>query len=328
MKSTHSLAAALLGLAAVLTLSLGIAGPGQERLFGTEPNSGNLLEIDPATGLSTIVGPMGIGAVPALGAAAFPDFQLYMGSGSGGADLYRVNADNGAGAFVADSGLGNAAIGALDAAADGTMYASVNIAGDGSTGSDHLATIDLTTGLATVIGPYGTCTPALIPLPADGSGSCTIEGMEGMAFAPDGTLYGSVSARAASGAPGLYTINPATGAATFLAPILDAAGAAPTGGVVSLQFTCDGALYGGTARSIGAADGGFLVRINPATGQFAFVGGTAATNNGASLAGLAFLDGCENVVVPALNQPGLFVLIALLMLVGVAVLARMARRGV
>ena len=42
---------------------------------------------------------------------------------------------------------------------------------------------------------------------------------------------------------------------------------------------------------------------------------------------VAFLDPCGELV-PALNLPGLFVLIALLMLVGAAGLARMARRSV
>jgi len=47
---------------------------------------------------------------------------------------------------------------------------------------DHLATIDTTTGLATVIGPYGMCMG--VTLPSQGNGSCTIEGMEAIAFAP------------------------------------------------------------------------------------------------------------------------------------------------
>jgi hypothetical protein len=42
---------------------------------------------------------------------------------------------------------------------------------------------------------------------------------------------------------------------------------------VSLQFGCDGTLYGGTATALDeAGDGGRLITIDPATGTFAFVG--------------------------------------------------------
>lgn len=338
MKKIPVLAAPLVGLAAVLTLSLGMAGPGSDLLYGTSGSGGgpgtSLLLVDRTTGLSSTVGAPGFPA-PALGAL---NFQLYAGSGGGGGDLFTINANNGAASLIADSGLGTAAIGALDAAPNGTMYASINIAGDGGTGSDHLATVDVITGLATVIGPYGSCTPAVIPLPADGSGSCTIEGMEAIAFDSNtGVLYGAVSARAAAGAPGLYTINVSTGAASFLAPILDAAGAPPSGGVVSLQFACDGTLYGGTATAIipepkagvekGVDDGGFLVTIERASGLFAFVGGTSATG-GQSLAGLAFRDECSNVGVPTMDWRGLFVLIGLVLMVGAAGLWRRRRLNV
>jgi hypothetical protein len=152
--------------------------------------------------------------------------------------------------------------------------------GDGGTGSDHLATIDKATGTATVIGPFGTCS---------GPFSCSIEGIEGIAFDRSGTLWGSLSARGAAGTPGLYRIDPATGGATFVAPILNSSGAPPSGGVVSLQFACDGSLYGGTATGITAPDGGRLVTIDPATGVFSFVGSVSATT-GNSLGALAFQD--------------------------------------
>jgi len=55
------------------------------------------------------------------------------------------------------TGLGFAAVGSMDFSPSGALYAAVNIAGDGGTGSDHLAIINKTTGAATVIGPFGTC---------------------------------------------------------------------------------------------------------------------------------------------------------------------------
>lgn len=271
------------------------ATPGAGTLFGTDASFGNLIVIDPLTGAGTLIGFMGRQAVPAL--AADPTTGvLYAGGGGGVPDLYIVDPATGAATLVGDTGLGfGAAIGGMDFSADGTLYAAVNIAGDGGTGSDHLAIIDTTTGAATVIGPFGTCTGVTIP--SSGGGSCTIDGIEAVAFDASGTLWGALrpSSRNA-GALGLYTIDPATGAATFVAPILDASGAPPSGGVVSLQFACDGTLFGGTATRIApGADGGRLITIDPATGFFSFVGSVSATAQGNSLGALAFQVPCPVV---------------------------------
>jgi hypothetical protein len=110
--------------------------------------------------------------------------------------------------------------------------------------------------------------------------------MEAIAFDASGTLWGALSERGRAGAPGLYTINPATGAATFVAPILDVSDQRPSGGVVSLAFAPDGTLYGGTATAVGAAtDGGMLIRIECASGTFTAIG---KTTDGSSLAALTF----------------------------------------
>jgi hypothetical protein len=254
------------------------AAPGTGTLFGTDASAGNLLTIDRATGAGTVVGNMGIGVVPAL-AVDPTDGTMYAGTGAGFPAIFTVDPATGAATLVGDTGLGFAAVGGLDFRADGTLFAAVNIVGDGGTGSDHLATIDKATGRATVIGPFGTC-----------DFFCSIEGIEGIAFDASGALWGSLSARGAAGTPGLYRIDPATGRATFAAPILDASGAPPSGGVVSLQFECDGTLYGGTATGTTAPDGGRLVTIDPATGAFAFVGSVSATPDGRSLGALAFQD--------------------------------------
>ena len=223
------------------------SGPGTGTLFGTDANGGNLITIDQSTGAGTVVGPMSAGVVPAL--AVDPTTGvMYAGQGAGSPNLYTVDPITGAATLVGDTGLGVAAIGDLDFTSDGTLFASVNIVGDGGTGSDHLATIDKSTAAATVIGPFGTCGPD----------SCSIDGMEGIAFDSSGELWGSLSTRGTAGTPGLYTIGTSTGAATFATPIQDVFGTPPSGGVVSLQFTCDGSLFGGTARAISpATDGGF-----------------------------------------------------------------------
>ena len=256
------------------------------RLFGTGASSGNLLEIDRATGVGRVVGSVGF-PVPSL--AIDPTTgMMYAGSGGGFAALFTVAPASGVATFVGNSGLGFAAIGGMDFTERGVLYAAVNLAGDGGTGSDHLATIDKATGAATVIGPFGSCIDVTIP--ANGLGSCTIEGVEAIAFDEDGDLWGAKSARGASGTTGLYRINRRTGAATFVSPIVDRFGNPPSGGVVSLQSGCSGdddILLGGTARGISSGDGGRLVAIDVETGKFSFVGTGPATSFGSSLGGLA-----------------------------------------
>jgi hypothetical protein len=122
--------------------------------------------------------------------------------------------------------------------------------------------------------------------------------MAGIAFDAAGNLWGS-HRTVAAGAVGLYRINVATGAATFVAPFLDASGAEPSGGVVSLQFACNGTLYGGTAFPVSpATDGGNLITINPATGAFTTIGKAVQD---ASLGALAFQTTCPAPVIPTVS---------------------------
>ncbi|MCK5391874.1 MAG: hypothetical protein KAJ31_05560 [Deltaproteobacteria bacterium] len=200
----------------------------------------------------------------------------------------------------------------MDFSPNGVLFASLIINPPGGT---HLGVINTITGEVTVIGPFGTC-----------NGSCTIAGIEAIAFDAEGNLWGSLRAGNGAGTPGLYLINPNTGAATFVSPIVDGNGTPVTrGGVVSLQFGCEGTLYGGTARSNSiASDGGFLVTINPDTGIFSFVGGVSAVSDGEALGGLAFEEACEDIVrnVPTLSQWGLFLVFGAMGLISIFVLLR------
>ena len=263
------------------------AAPGTGSLLGTNANGGVLLDVNPGTGAAISIGPMGVGVTPSLATDPLTGVD-YVATGQGNPRLFTVNPVNAMTTFVGNTGLGFAAVGGMDFDSAGNLYAAVNIAGDGGTGSDHLAILNTINGQATIIGPFGAC-QGVPPIPVNGSGFCTIEGMEGIAFDTSGTLWGVHTARGAAGPPGLYTINPGTGAAAFVAPILDAGGNPPSGGLSSIQFACDGTLFGGTARGTFVNDGGFLVTVNPLTGQFAFVGGVSATG-GSSLGGLTFDD--------------------------------------
>ena len=287
------------------------AAPGRGTLYGTDAFNGNLITIDPATGSATVVGSLGAGPIPSLAVDPVTGI-IYAGGGGGIPDIFTVNPATGAATFVGDTGLGIAAVEGLDFNAAGTLYASVNIAGGGGTGADHLAIIDKATGAATIVGPYGSCTGVTIPSTAEGS--CTIEGMAGIAFDAAGNLWGSHRAEAA-GTPGLYRINVATGAATFVAPFLDGSGGSPSGGVVSLQFACSGTLYGGTAFPVElATDGGNLITINPATGAFSTIGNAVQDS---SLGALAFQTACPVPVIPTVSGAAA-ILLALLFAVSLA----------
>ena len=246
-------------------------------LYGTDASAHHLLSISKLTGHGTIIGSFGNGSFPAL--AIDPTTgMMYVGEGGGTPYLFRVNPSTGAKVFVGDTGLGFAAIADMAFRRDGTLFATVNTAGDGGSGSDHLVTLNKTTGVATVIGPFGSCTGVFIPSSAEGT--CTLEGIEGISFNSTGALYGSSSSRAGTQTPTLYTLNTATGAATVIATILNSTGYPPSGGVVSLIF--DGStLYGGTSRFNNATDGGYLVTINPSTGVFTKIGKATSSSLGA-----------------------------------------------
>jgi hypothetical protein len=63
--------------------------------------------------------------------------------------------------------------------------------------------------------------------------------------------------------------------------------------VVSLQFDCEGDLFGGTASPLGSAtDGGKLIEMNK-RGKFRFASAASATD-GRSLGALAFSGTCNS----------------------------------
>ena len=270
-------------LLSALPLEAG-AAPGQGTLYGTSGNPSSFGSVDPNTGVISEIGPTGVGAVPSL--AVRSNGTVYGGGGAGNPILYIIDANDGSAAAVGATGE-DGSIGGMDFDENGVLFGALNILGGGQTGSDHLFIIDPGTGVATMLGPFGSC---------DGE-SCSIEGIESLAF--DGgepaTLWGAKTARGAAGTPGLYTINPGSGQATFVTALdRGSTGLPPSGGLSSLQFACDGTLYGGTARAQNAAtDGGRLVTVDTSTGDVSFVG-TDAIANGTSMASLAFsIPNCD-----------------------------------
>ena len=267
---------AVLILAPILALGIDaapvLAAPGTATLYGTDAGGGKLFIIDPQTGVATLVGAIGF-STPSL--AVDPTTGLlYAGRGSGVPELHRLDPSTGTPTLVGDIGIEFASIPGLEFDSKGVLFASVNAIDDGGTGGDSLATLDKVTGAATLIGVFGS-----------GIGTFNgVRGIETLAFDPSGTLYGASTQQSlTTGDPSLYTIDPATGVATLVATIEDGGGVVVGGGIASLQFGCDGALYGGTGGGTGN-----LVNIDPATGIFTMIG-NAVTR---SLGGLAFQSGC------------------------------------
>ena len=144
---------------------------------------------------------------------------------------------------------------ALTAHADPTGYAS---------GFDTLYKIDLATAHATAIGPFGSIGPS------------QIINVDGLAFAPDGQLYG-----VADNLRYLIRIDTATGRAAAVGPLdISIAGAGQFNALdFGLAFTCDGRLWlSSDVRSL-------LWEVNPATGTARQVGAL-----GAQVTGLAGKD--------------------------------------
>jgi hypothetical protein len=281
----------LVAMAVIATLFAGRveASPAQVILYGTDGSGGNLLK-HLEYGYPFTVGNMGQGRTfPAL-AYDRNNWILYTGEGWGEANVYTVDTITASTTLIGNAGLGQASIGAMDFSSAGVLYASVGIAGNSTTGSDHLATINTSTGEATLIGPFGECTGVTVP--SQGEGLCDIEGMEAITFDSEGTLWGALSEWGPTGSPGLYTIDRLTGIATFVAPILDGSNVPSSGGIESLQFFCYDVLYGGTGRAKGSStDGGFLVTIDPVTGVFEYAGNISATG-GPSLGALTYEGPC------------------------------------
>ncbi|MEO0426716.1 MAG: hypothetical protein AAF160_04650 [Pseudomonadota bacterium] len=143
-----------------------------------------------------------------------------------GTDLFTFDTDTGATALVGDIGF---AVSGLAASPSGELF--------GITTANQLISIDPSSGAGTVVGT-----------------SSVTSSPEGLAFAPDGTLF-------ASGGSSLFTIDPLTGASTLLGTIslADIDGLTVTQGPVT---TAAGTFGAGTLL---AADSGDLFAINPSS---------------------------------------------------------------
>lgn len=233
------------------------ADPGQGRLFASDPAHNDLVQIQTANGRAFFLRDVGF---PAGGLAvdvrdATSD-DLHLAQGVGASRLYVLDATTDSVRLVGNTGLGSqATLHGLDFArrdattdafsfpatladgrpAAGRLLAAVNLVGSNASGADHLVELDGTNGHGSVIGAFG------------------VDGVEALAFDHHGTLWASVIAAGGS-TPGLYTVDPDDGLATYFTDLENVGSngppGAPSGGVTALRFACDGTLYGGTGRAV------------------------------------------------------------------------------
>jgi hypothetical protein len=188
-------------------------------------NSASLFEVDPVTGTATLIGPHG----EWVGGLSFkPDPSCLIGLDMD-SNLYDVNIADGTGTDVRPTGTDF--LGGLALSPGGTLY------GLRGWPTGELFTLEITTGIATVVGPLG---------------FGTREG--GLDFDPiSGTLYGTNGASAGV----LYTIDTGTGAGNIVGTVLDEFGQAIN--VSALAFDSVGTLYVLKLTTVPE-----IYRINPA----------------------------------------------------------------
>ncbi len=259
------------------------ATTGTSTLFGIDSFPGNLITINPSTGIPALVGNTD---EPISGGSAGPSLavdpntgKMYASTFSNFGLLLLINPSTGVPTVVGP--LVNAQnVPGLDFRSDGTLFATVNVGGTGAGGS-QLGTINTNTGLVTIIGPLG------------------VSNMGAIAFAPDGTLYGATENKDLSPFGALYTINTTTGATTFVTAIRDSNSDPHPGGFASIQFGCDGTLYYGGGSSFDADIAGDFGTININTGVYTQIFFQTATG---SLGGLAFQLGCTPPCSPPVSD--------------------------
>jgi hypothetical protein len=190
-----------------------------------------VVKIDRNTGAGTVIGLSGF---PVLNSLAKNQVgTVYSASGN---KLITINLLTGAGTQVATLNFGEkpSDVRGLAFSPKDVLYAVINDDGPGGIGPDYLYTVNVTSGVATLVGATG------------------LTGVQSLTFSASGILYGWDIGK------GLLTINTGTGAATVVNP---APGSIPN--IQGIAFAPDGTLYG-------AREG--LYTINPATSGCTLVG--------------------------------------------------------
>jgi len=224
-------------------------------------DGGRFLTINLTTGAGSLIGPTGLDAVPGL--AINSAGEIFATSAFPEADLYRIDAATG----TAILKVGSTELQLLDAIAFDENDVLYGVGFESLPPTFNLYTINTETAEATLIGPTG-------------------EFFAGMAFDPtDGTLWASTGGNA-NVQDGIFTIDPATGAATLV-------GTTGLGGPTpDICFDNDGNLFGAKGGGLNVNN---LISINKSTGAGTVIGPIGF----ASVSGLAFALG----IIDAVEEP-------------------------
>jgi hypothetical protein len=247
-------------------LALCSARAARAELIGLNPGgqNTNVLNIQLNPFAAAVTGPAGF---PSLSGLAFQPGTgtLFASSGTqDGGRLFNLNTATGVATLIGPTGF--PAVPGLEFGPGGALYGSADVDEGEANG---LIAINPATGQGTLVGRYGSAGPNVI------------DDISGLAFHPTtGALYGSTGP-AFDGTPGdLFTIDPATGAATLVGALTEAgSGAVLPVALSGLAFDPVGNLHG----SLGGGDGR-VVAIDLSSLTFVFVGDAA---NG-SVSAIAF----------------------------------------
>lgn len=249
--------------------------PATDTLFMSNTTNDNLWTLDYATGVATLVGIYNVGASVVMHGLAVDDTgQLYgySSSAASAARFFSVNRTTGQATPISDPGLSSPG-GIEFVASTGTMYLA-------SGTDDSLYTIDRTTGVVTLVGPFGV------------AGQVGV----GLAYDPAFGMYASNN----STATGLYSLDLATGAATLISAL--------SGNPIALTFVGNTStpptpfcLGDGTGAACPCANTG---ATGNGCGSSAFPGGAHLSSTG--VAGASVVTDTLVLTATDIPGPGLF----------------------
>lgn len=175
------------GLSTLMDIGFGADG----KLYGVDGDE--LYRIDQGSAGTALVGRLGLPEVNAL--AADKNGVLYGADTSG--RVVRINSATGNASVIGSLGSNLVSWGDLAFSRKGILFGTVHLAPFSGSAPGYLASIDVSTGQATVIGKIG------------------FDEVYGLEFGPDGLLYAAAHG-GKNHPPSLIQINPATGAGTLL----------------------------------------------------------------------------------------------------------------
>jgi len=178
------------------TILNGLAWGSNSQLYGLD-SSGNLVTIDPLTGVETLVGSTGLDASTNT-FAGLTDGALYALDASN--NLYSINPTTGAATLVGATGVPP-----IDSTDFTTPAYSDSLMGDGS----QLYVSEQIFGVSTLSETLYTVNPS-------NAGTTTVGPLAEDSFVGGGYLGGSYYLFSADTGNGIYTVNPSTGATNFV----------------------------------------------------------------------------------------------------------------